>query len=157
MHSEALGIAEGLEPTFARAQSRRRGLGLTPLIDVVFLLLVFFMLASRFDNEDTLSLDIASPETAAPETLAQSARIELDADGRIALDGRDVASARELRRTLAARALREPDLRVVVSPQAATPLQRIADALLAVRASGASQVTLSSDRTTDAPAPERAR
>lgn len=38
---------------------RRRGPSLTPMIDVVFLLLVFFMLAARFGAEQALELGIA--------------------------------------------------------------------------------------------------
>ncbi len=40
---------------FAPPRARRRP-GLTPMIDVVFLLLVFFMLASQFGREGTISL-----------------------------------------------------------------------------------------------------
>lgn len=43
---------------------RRRGISLTPMIDVVFLLLVFFMLASRFGVGAALPL--ATPSGAAP-------------------------------------------------------------------------------------------
>ena len=156
MHSEALGIAGGLEQAFGRARPRRR-LGLTPLIDVVFLLLVFFMLASRFDNEAALALDLASVESAAPESPTPSVRIELGAGGRITVDGRDLADIYELRRVLAARALREPDLRIVVSPEAATSLQRIASLLHGVRESGATHVTLINDRASETPHPDRGR
>ena len=38
---------------------RRRGPSLTPMIDVVFLLLVFFMLAARFGTEQALELGMA--------------------------------------------------------------------------------------------------
>ncbi|MGI3170159.1 ExbD/TolR family protein [Pseudooceanicola sp. C21-150M6] len=41
-------------------QRARRKPSLTPLIDVVFLLLVFFMLASRFGIETVLPLPLAS-------------------------------------------------------------------------------------------------
>ena len=40
-------------------QSRRRTPSLTPMIDVVFLLLVFFMLASRFGVDMEIPLNLA--------------------------------------------------------------------------------------------------
>ena len=41
------------------AAPRRRRIGLTPMIDVVFLLLVFFMLASRFGVEGAVPISAA--------------------------------------------------------------------------------------------------
>ena len=41
------------------AQTRRRRIGLTPMIDVVFLLVVFFMLAARFGVTDSIPLALA--------------------------------------------------------------------------------------------------
>ncbi|PQO21814.1 biopolymer transporter ExbD [Rhodobacteraceae bacterium WD3A24] len=51
--------------TFALERpARRRKIGLTPMIDVVFLLLVFFMLAARFGLEGTLP--VALPAAGEP-------------------------------------------------------------------------------------------
>ena len=36
--------------------ARRRGLGLTPLIDVVFILVVFFMLVSQLDKIESVAV-----------------------------------------------------------------------------------------------------
>ncbi|SMX43388.1 Biopolymer transport protein ExbD/TolR [Maliponia aquimaris] len=47
---------------------RRRRPSLTPMIDVVFLLLVFFMLVARFGGEDGISLLLAGPQDGAPYT-----------------------------------------------------------------------------------------
>ncbi|OSQ43596.1 ExbD/TolR family protein [Marivita geojedonensis] len=54
-------------------QTRRRRIGLTPMIDVVFLLLVFFMLAARFGVTDaipvTLSGGSAQPYDGPPRLI----------------------------------------------------------------------------------------
>ena len=54
-------------------QTRRRRIGLTPMIDVVFLLLVFFMLAARFGVTDaipvTLSGGAAQPYNGPPRLI----------------------------------------------------------------------------------------
>ena len=39
----------------------RRRMNLTPMIDVVFLLLVFFMMVSRFGSEPGVTLQLAAP------------------------------------------------------------------------------------------------
>ena len=54
-------------------QTRRRRIGLTPMIDVVFLRLVFFMLAARFGVTDaipvTLSGGAAQPYDGPPRVI----------------------------------------------------------------------------------------
>ena len=44
-------------------QTRRRRIGLTPMIDVVFLLLVFFMLAARFGVTDAIPVTLSGGAT----------------------------------------------------------------------------------------------
>ena len=71
--------------SFAEPRRARRP-NLTPMIDVVFLLLVFFMLASRFGTDRTLPL--ATGTGAASETRAVLRLVELDASGGLRLNGR---------------------------------------------------------------------
>lgn len=52
-----LGHRGGWPMRLSESATRRRLIGLTPLIDVVFLLLVFFMLASTFLKFGTVKID----------------------------------------------------------------------------------------------------
>ena len=53
------------------------GLGLTPLIDVVFLLLIFFLVATRFDQEERLvSINLAEILKARPVSMGPKEIIE---------------------------------------------------------------------------------
>lgn len=125
---------------FERDGKLTRRIPLTPLIDVVFLLLVFFMLASRFLDLGAVNLDAAN---AGAHDLAQgdAIRVDLRSDGGIEISG--AATARDalvstLRGLLGARS----DVPVVVAPDAAVPVETLLAVLDAVRQAGARHVTL---------------
>lgn len=64
-------------------------LSLTPLIDVVFLLLIFFLVATRFAQEDR-EIDVPLPDAseAMPLTIApKELFINIDQDGRFLVNG----------------------------------------------------------------------
>ena len=70
---------------FDRAQSgNTEGVNLTPLIDIVFLLLIFFMVSTTFTKETRLELDLPKAEKG---EAAQSHPFEivLDGNGRVLL------------------------------------------------------------------------
>lgn len=56
---------------------------LTPLIDIVFLLLIFFMLTSHFVNQQSLNIELPKAETG--ESLGEDKVLEIiiNADGKI--------------------------------------------------------------------------
>ncbi len=76
---------------FTRPSRRHTGLDLTPLIDVVFLLIVFLILTANF-QQPSLSLDLpgGSSDDDARERVIL---VELDANGQLALDGVPVQRA----------------------------------------------------------------
>lgn len=65
---------------------RRRVLNLTPLIDVVFLLLVFFMLASTFLKFGTVDLETTGAGSATGD-ISRLALIHINANGRFHVAG----------------------------------------------------------------------
>jgi biopolymer transport protein ExbD len=74
-------------------------LGVTPLIDIVFLLLIFFMLTSRFVVQEGIMVDL--PQTVKSHELPglEIHIIYLKKDGTINYEGRDLEPA-ALRRVL---------------------------------------------------------
>lgn len=73
---------------FRRQATEQDGVNLTPLIDVVFLLLIFFMVSTTFTKESHLELNL--PEAAGPqaESIPRSVEILINADGSYSVDGR---------------------------------------------------------------------
>lgn len=72
---------------------------LTPLIDIVFLLLIFFMLTSHFVREDTLNIQL--PETESGQQLDEKKSIEvvINADEQWLYQGQ-VIDAESLKKSL---------------------------------------------------------
>ncbi len=76
---------------FAFGQPRpRRRPALTPMIDVVFLLLVFFMLASRFGVERTLDLTLGGG-TSGADWSGPPRLVDVGDGGTVSLNGQTVA------------------------------------------------------------------
>ena len=110
---------------FEFAPTRRaRTPSLTPMIDVVFLLLIFFMISTTFERQ--AALKIALPEASAvADSSEQPERLEfvLDPDGRIYLNDSQLVDSRPatIRAALEQTAGETRDLAVVVRADAQTP------------------------------------
>ena len=75
-------------------QPARRAISLTPLIDVVFLLLVFFMLASTFMKYASVPISAAGHGSVSVPTDPRSvALIYIAPHGRLTVNGRALTSA----------------------------------------------------------------
>jgi len=76
-------------------------LELTPMIDVVFLLMIFFLVASKLEEDDR-GIDVVLPQAAAAKPLTSRTReliVNIDRDGRLYAGARPV-SREELSRLL---------------------------------------------------------
>lgn len=76
----------------ARRQRPALTVELTPLIDVVFQLLVFFLLTSVF-LEPALPMNLPAAETAEVQQAPAELVIDVEADGTLRLDGREMPLA----------------------------------------------------------------
>jgi biopolymer transport protein ExbD len=72
----------------------RAGLNLTPLIDIVFLLLVFFMLTAHFVQEETLDIELPKAETSTADEDESLVEVVLSPEGEMRVDGQVVPPER---------------------------------------------------------------
>ncbi len=89
------------------ARRRRSGalasaVELTPLIDVVLLLLIFFTVSTTFLRQRALAVALPEAPTASPAAVRLALVVEVDASGETLVDGRRLANAGALVDALAA-------------------------------------------------------
>lgn len=70
-------------------------INLTPLIDVVFLLLIFFMVSTTFNQSTELTIDLPTATSQAPSSdLSQNVELVITADGQYVINGRTLINER---------------------------------------------------------------
>jgi biopolymer transport protein ExbD len=121
---------------FAQARPRRRP-SLTPMIDVVFLLLVFFMLAARFGQEGALDLRIAGGTGTSWQGPPRLVQIETEA---LRLNGQDRVQE-DLVQALNRLTETNTDL-VLIQPGDGVALQRLLDVMAFLNAAGFTNLAL---------------
>jgi len=128
---------------FPRPQSEEIAINLTPLIDVVFLLLIFFMVSTTFTKETQLKVDLPQATT---DQVAQIEMLEIiiKADGSFAINDKTLVNAQP--KTLRAALLKESDgdlaTPLKISADATTPHQAVITAMDVAANLGFSQLSL---------------
>ncbi len=79
---------------FRRQRREELSVNLTPLIDVVFLLLIFFMVSTTFTRETQLSIDLPEAEGTVSESEDQQIEILIDEGGQYRVNGQGLVDGR---------------------------------------------------------------
>lgn len=118
-------------------------INLTSLIDVVFLLLIFFMVSTTFVRESAIRLTLpeASETPAEPEQAA--IEVAIDDQGRVFVDGRSLVNRRveTIMRAIGEAAAGRKDPPIVIKADARTEHQHVVTAMDAARQLGFLRVT----------------
>jgi biopolymer transport protein ExbD len=119
-------------------------LNLTPMIDVVFLLIIFFMVGTKFTElERKIGLQVPVVSDAGALTPAPEKRVvNVYQDGQIALDRQQV-TLEELTKRLADARSEYKDLGVLIRGDAAGTFQRVAEVLGACKQAGIAELGIS--------------
>ena len=119
-------------------------INLTPMIDIVFNLIIFFMVSTRF-TEIERKVDLSVPEVADIRTLTptpEKRTINVYRDGRIELDG-EAVSIDQLILRLSDAQRQYAELGVNVRGDGLGPFQNVATVLTACRQAGISELGIS--------------
>ena len=118
-------------------------INLTPMIDIVFNLIIFFMVGARF-TELEKKVDLKVPQVAGTQKLPNAPdkrTVNIHRDGRITLDG-DTVTIEQLVARLGDDQ-RQSEQKVLVRGDAAGQFQNVAAVLTACRQAGISELGIS--------------
>lgn len=123
---------------FRRQRVDEEGVNLTPLIDVVFLLLIFFMVSTTFTKETHLSVDL--PEAVGQPSKENPKQIEIliAADGSYSVNGQALVNNKIETLMSAIDKVSEGDKKIpmAITADAKTPHQAVVEAMDAAGQSG---------------------
>lgn len=122
-------------------------INLTPLIDVVFLLLIFFMVSTTFDTTSQLKITLPEASDQQSARVPEKLNIMIDAEGRFYLNSRELSSNKSAALMAAIeRALDGSDIPIVIQSDAASPVQSLVTAMDVIGKLGLSQVSIATTR-----------
>jgi len=121
---------------------------LTSLIDVVFILLIFFMVTTTFDRQSELKVELPEASSEIEPTPEEPIRLVIDADGRFFINGSEVVNTGEETLKMALdKALGDNRERpVILQADAHTEHQAVVTAMDAAAKLGVSQLSIATTK-----------
>lgn len=118
-----------------------RGIDMTPLIDIVFQLLLFFMLTTSFVRVESLNMNLAGPSVTTQPAGKPATVIDLEATGATLIDGKPVweHEMQDRLRLLFSKASGRP---VLIRAEEAVEVQRLVDMMDAITVAGGRQMAV---------------
>lgn len=124
-------------------------LNLTPMIDIVFLLIIFFMVGTQFAKDDPTLFDIELASTATAAALTPGPDpvvIALASDGSLRMDKEPVTFA-ELEQALKRRKSQFAEQSVIIGGESQADLQQVVDVMDICKRVGIRRFTLAAKPT----------
>ena len=120
------------------------GIDISPLIDMVFILLIFFMVSTTFQKD--MDIDISRPKAStATRSSTKAIRIFIANDGSTYMDGQPVRSWMIQSRVRDLLETGNADESVLVVTDASVPSQKLIEVVDAARQAGAQDVGVATD------------
>jgi len=139
---------------FKRQRSQEVGVDLTPLIDVVFLLLIFFMVSTTFTRESHLEVEL--PEASGDPVASSEIRqidVVINAEGQYILNQKTLVNNRRETLERGVRELAEGDnsLPFIITADARTPHEYVVRAMDVAGRLGFAKLSITTERESENP------
>ncbi|MFT6915456.1 MAG: biopolymer transport protein ExbD [Motiliproteus sp.] len=130
---------------FKRQRPAELDVNLTPLIDVVFLLLIFFMVSTTFTKETHLKINLPKASGEAVSEAALVIDISISADGSYSINDQRLVNGKldTLKRAILKAARNKEGLPVIITADAQAPHQAVVSAMDAAGQLGFVQLSIS--------------
>ncbi len=136
---------------FKRQRSQEVGVDLTPLIDVVFLLLIFFMVSTTFTRESHLKVELPQADGEAVETEVEQIDVVITRDGQYILNDKTLVNNRRETLERAVRDLAGGDtaLPYIITADASTAHEFVVRAMDVAGRLGFARLSITTERQGD--------
>ena len=127
---------------YVRRRSRA-SINIIPLMDVLTILIFFFLVSMQFKEMTTMNLTLPKIESAGKNEFDDKISITIDEEGAIYLEAQKV-SIEELGQLLGQASDLSNEIPVLIRAHNLTPLERVTDVMDACRLNGLSKIRLQS-------------
>jgi biopolymer transport protein ExbD len=124
-----------------RHRTHRRGLNLTALVDLVFLLIFFFMLSTSFEHTQVMDVSFADAEKASVGGLSKTLVITARSDRRLDING-TTYEHQEFEITLRRILVDHPEKTILLRTESGVNTQSVVAAMDLIHMAGGKNITL---------------
>lgn len=133
---------------FKRQSRNELPVDITSLIDVVFLLLIFFMVSTTFTKESHLEVDLPKADGAPGVATAKQLEVVISSDGKYSVNDRVLINSQlvTLKRAIEKLSNGNNDLPFIITADARTPHEFVVRAMDAAGQSGFSKLSITTQQ-----------
>ena len=126
---------------YQREEKELISINITPLIDIVFLLLVFFMLATSFIQKSTIEINLSSGKTVKIDNAKNTAVVILNKKGLIYLNNK-LIKVTNIRNEIKNIIEKNPKYKILIKSHKKVPVQKVIRLIEEVRLAGTDNIKL---------------
>ena len=126
-------------------QDEELEINLTPLIDIVFLLLIFFMVSTTFKDSEALNVNLPTASKASTSQVAKEViTVNVSADGKIVTKGTRIPLA-TLEQQLTAAIKKSPETSVLIRADTTSTHGRVVEVLDTAKKVGVKKLSIAAE------------